>query len=824
MRITGVNIYGFGCWVDTQLNFQSDYQIICGNNETGKTTLLYFIRSILFGFASARGQEKYWRYLPHISNQYGGEIYALDAAQNQWVIQRVKNKNTEKLQVFKNNQAVSAELYQKWLQPMTADLFAQTNFINRESLEQVYKLSADELLERILALGVIGSNEWLQLRQKMKKEANSLYRPRGRKQPLNLLLKKREELNDNLKQVADENQHYQQLLRQKEQLKHQQVQLRAQQQSAQQVVDYWSTLQQQWEQYGEWQQLKQQLQSSLAISNEEARDFYKYKQQIQTDQQIIDSLQQQNRPLTLQQARQLEYFTAHQTDFDNLQHQCGQLKTQAQNLKTTLQPQQQQLQQQQQEFLQQNPHLAATAQPLTTKQLQDFQQLLKKNHSRMRKKSLGVVLVSVIVASLLMTAGLVITHNWILPAIVGCLFLLGNVWFLKKKPFHWATTKFTKLINNFKHEAGVDELTNQEVISLQGTITQLAHLRQQQQANQKQIAQYDCSYHNWQQQVKQLLSVNASQTIDFAFFTTSYQKYQHLVELKKIQTANLQEVAPRINELKQDLHKQQQQLQNLCHKYHLQTDQELELLIQHQKKRQQQVQRLAVLEENLKLVLVDLQKINSAQQLTQKQHQAQQDLKKVQQELNQNTQQQAQLQAQAQQLAHDDTYQQLVQAIEFNNTDLLDTFKQWLSNTMAVDWINTTLNVASANRFPRLIKQAEEFFKLLTDVHYIQIKFTPNQLVLLTADHDSFDVHELSQGTAAQLYLALDLAFIAEIADLTVMPILIDDALVDFDQSRQSNISKIIKHLAKTTQVIYVCTDDKTAALFPTDHVLKLKG
>ena len=824
MRITGVNIYGFGCWVDTQLNFQTDYQIICGNNETGKTTLLYFIRSILFGFASARGQEKYWRYLPHISNQYGGEIYALDAAQNQWIIQRVKNKNTEKLQVFKNNQAVSAELYQKWLQPMTADLFAQTNFINRESLEQVYKLSADELLERILALGVIGSNEWLQLRQKMQKEADSLYRPRGRKQPLNLLLKKREELNDNLKQVADENQHYQQLLRQKEQLQHQQVQLRAQQQSAQQEVDYWSTLQQQWEQYGEWQQLKQQLQSSLVISNEEARDFYKYKQQIQTDQQIIDSLQQQNRQLTLQQAQQLEYFTAHQTDFDNLQHQCGQLKTQAQNLKTTLQPQQQQLQQQQQELLQQNPHLAATAQPLTTKQLQNFQQLLKKNHSRLRKKALVVVLVSVIVALLLMIAGLVITHNWILPAIVGCLFLLGNVWFLKKKPFHLTTTKFTKLINNFKHEAGVDELTNQEVISLQGTITQLAHLRRQQQSNQKQIAQYDCSYHKWQQQVKQLLSVKASQTIDFAFFTTSYQKYQHLVELKKIQTANLQEVAPKINELKQDLHKQQQQLQNLRHKYHLQTDQELELLIQHQKKRQQQAQRLAILEENLKLVLADLQKINSAQQLMQKQHQAQQDLKKVQQELNQNTQQQAQLQAQAQQLAHDDTYQQLVQAIEFNNTDLLDTFKQWLSNTMAVDWINTTLNVASANRFPRLIKQAEKFFELLTDGHYIQIKFTSNQLVLLTADHDSFDVHELSQGTAAQLYLALDLAFIAEIADLTVMPILIDDALVDFDQSRQSNISKIIKHLAKTTQVIYVCTADKTAALFPTDHVLKLKG
>lgn len=823
MRILGINIYGFGCWVDTQLNFQTDYQIICGNNETGKTTLLYFIRSILFGFASARGQEKYWRYLPHISNQYGGEIYALDAKQNHWTIRRLKNKNSERLQVFKNNQAVPVELYQQWLKPMTASLFAQTNFINRRSLEQVYKLSADELLERILALGVIGSNEWLQLRKKMQKEADSLYRPRGKKQPLNCLLKKREELNTKLKQVTDENQYYQKLISQKDHLKQQQLHLQAQKQKAQHLVDHWSVLQQQWKQYEELQLLKHNLQSYPAITYDDEVIFYKCKQQIKADQQIIDNLKQQSIQFTQQQIQQLEYFTVHKNDLSALHNQYVKLKAQSQYLQTTLQTQQQQLKNQQQELLQQNPHLDAAAKPLTEKQLQGFQQLVKKNQFCLRSKSIVIIIVSIAAALILLIS--LISHNWILATVVVIIFLLGHLCFFKKEPFHWKTTKFTELINNFKHTYCVDELTNQEVISSQGTITQISHLQQQQLINKKQISQYHCAYQKWQQQVKRLLSSNAKQTIDFSFFMTTYQNYQHLLELKKIQTANLQKVEPKINALKQDLHKQKQQLQNLQLKYHLQTNQELELLVQHTKNRQQQSQRLAVLEENLKDLLQDLQMIKSYEQLTQKQHQAQQEWQIIQQELNENTQQQANLQVQAQQLAHDDTYQQLVQEIEFNNTTLINIFKQWISRTIAVDWISTTLDVASANRFPRLIKRAEEFFNLLTDGHYIKIKFTTNnQLTLLTADHDSFDIHELSQGTAAQLYLALDLAFIDEIADLTVMPILIDDALVDFDQYRQNNISKIIKKLAKTTQVIYVCTNDKTATLFSVDHVLNLKG
>ena len=54
------------------------------------------------------------------------------------------------------------------------------------------------------------------------------------------------------------------------------------------------------------------------------------------------------------------------------------------------------------------------------------------------------------------------------------------------------------------------------------------------------------------------------------------------------------------------------------------------------------------------------------------------------------------------------------------------------------------------------------------------------------------------------------------------MPLLIDDALVDCDQVRRSNIVGLIQELAATTQIIYTCTDIHTANLFAASNVLQL--
>jgi Uncharacterized conserved protein len=130
------------------------------------------------------------------------------------------------------------------------------------------------------------------------------------------------------------------------------------------------------------------------------------------------------------------------------------------------------------------------------------------------------------------------------------------------------------------------------------------------------------------------------------------------------------------------------------------------------------------------------------------------------------------------------------------------------------------LNIATENRYPKMIQKATQYFSLLTNHHYIKIDFRKKDIVVTSANKNVFDVHELSKATTIQLYLALRLAFVTEISDLIKLPILIDDAFVDFDISRKENVFDLIKEIAKNNQVIYVTANQPED--IPENHILKL--
>ena len=71
MKIRDLYINGFGHFADRPFGpFESPVTIFLGENETGKTTLLEFIRCVLFGFRTAR----YNQYLPIAGGRHGGII------------------------------------------------------------------------------------------------------------------------------------------------------------------------------------------------------------------------------------------------------------------------------------------------------------------------------------------------------------------------------------------------------------------------------------------------------------------------------------------------------------------------------------------------------------------------------------------------------------------------------------------------------------------------------------------------------------------------------------------------------------------------------
>ncbi len=77
MKINDLQIDGFGVWSDLKLErFSDGLTVLGGPNEAGKTTLMQFIRAVLYGFS----QERRSRYLPPVhGGRAGGGLGVVDA-------------------------------------------------------------------------------------------------------------------------------------------------------------------------------------------------------------------------------------------------------------------------------------------------------------------------------------------------------------------------------------------------------------------------------------------------------------------------------------------------------------------------------------------------------------------------------------------------------------------------------------------------------------------------------------------------------------------------------------------------------------------------
>ncbi len=71
MIIKSLEIYGYGQFVQSKIEFNKNFTEIFGENEAGKSTIQAFIHSILFGFPTKKSKEPI---LEPRGNQYGGKL------------------------------------------------------------------------------------------------------------------------------------------------------------------------------------------------------------------------------------------------------------------------------------------------------------------------------------------------------------------------------------------------------------------------------------------------------------------------------------------------------------------------------------------------------------------------------------------------------------------------------------------------------------------------------------------------------------------------------------------------------------------------------
>lgn len=115
---------------------------------------------------------------------------------------------------------------------------------------------------------------------------------------------------------------------------------------------------------------------------------------------------------------------------------------------------------------------------------------------------------------------------------------------------------------------------------------------------------------------------------------------------------------------------------------------------------------------------------------------------------------------------------------------------------------------------PVLEKTAGELFEAFTGGHFRIVQIEDAEFSLSVSEHDAApprSVLELSQGTLDELYLAVRLALCETVLSEEV-PIVLDDAMVNFDDGRMERALSCLQELSNSRQILLFTCHQREAA------------
>ncbi|AKP66784.1 ATP-binding protein [Companilactobacillus ginsenosidimutans] len=812
MKLIKAKIYGFGKWIDQEFNINQDYQIIFGNNEAGKTTFLTFVKSILFGFASARGTSKYEQYKPKNGSSYGGELEFLSENGNHWIVRRVDGKSESELTLFRDDQEVPATLMTEITKGFTKDDFENTHVLNEQTIRSVYDLDETRLETEILALGATGSKQWLQTADDLENDSGDIYKPRGQKQPLTQSIKRYDELHVQRSEYENQQQQYQKISRDLQSVNSQYEQLELQYQQQISRQKYLHALNQKLPKYRELLQLKSKTNiNQNIISSEDWENFLKLNQQVDTLSKT--NIQQIDNEITPQEDAFMDNYYSNQADIDYIQNK----KNDIQNIIFQNEQNQNQLRKsnyQSDQLLNDNPGLHDNMSLLSNEEISK----LNKTDST-SNVSLPIIVGVVCLILLLFVPNL-------LKVVVG-IGILGSIgwWFYLNQQSKDESVKQEQMKNEILAQHNSAGSSVQQVIELQPKILQLNNLRDEQHALENKISRSIAELNKWNDLFikvgileKETDPNNYIPEMD-AFYNqlnATKAKFDLIEQNKKRQSQILNSSNRDINSLRQSIF-------DIVKKYDVANTQAFIDLHQQQINNQMQIDKLKADREYIGADISHFETVSDLNSIPNELNELNNQIKDTESQRNEFLTKKGYLESQLKQVFDDKAYQSLVEELAQCKQDMLDQYDEWLSDKLASRWIHEMLNLASESRYPKMLSRAKQYFAILTNGNYVDISMNKQKRLSLTrSDKIKFDVHELSKATTVQLYISLRLAFVVEISDIVDLPILIDDAFVDFDKARSESVFKLIRNVAKDNQIIFV-----TANLNPNlqqSHILNLEG
>ncbi len=197
MKITTIAVDGFGLLHDRRLEPSPGLTVVRGQNEAGKTTLLAFVRAILFGFETNR-------YRALAGGRRGGWLGIEMADQRLFRIERHGDRGgVGQLRVL---DAAGVDqgppLLPQLLQGVEAKVFRNIFAFGLEELTEFGRLTDDEVAARIYGAGLgLGAVSGLDVENELRGSREASFKPGGHNPTINAILRDLDELDGRLRDL-----------------------------------------------------------------------------------------------------------------------------------------------------------------------------------------------------------------------------------------------------------------------------------------------------------------------------------------------------------------------------------------------------------------------------------------------------------------------------------------------------------------------------------------------------------------------------------------------------------------------------------------------
>lgn len=202
MRIDRLKVEGFGHFRKFELELKPGLNVLYGPNEAGKSTLLAFVRAILFGFEGRKEPE---RYEDEGSGPFGGELW-LTTPQGPLTVRRTGRKRVEGELLVKDGQGelVGDGRLREALFHINKALFREMFAFSLAELSSIGALvEQKDVSAALFAAGTQGAHRLPEALKLLRASTDELYRPGGKMQQLNRAITQLLEVRAQLDAVGD---------------------------------------------------------------------------------------------------------------------------------------------------------------------------------------------------------------------------------------------------------------------------------------------------------------------------------------------------------------------------------------------------------------------------------------------------------------------------------------------------------------------------------------------------------------------------------------------------------------------------------------------